>query len=75
MRTLVFFLFVCFISCACFMTALGSHTPFLLYAVGFGAWGLFVWYCSGRLKKKAEIRRREQAFLDFMRYQRRNFRR
>jgi hypothetical protein len=75
MKTAIFFLFTTFISIACLMSALGAKHPVLLYAIGFGVWGLFAWYCSARIKKKAEQRARENQFRNFMRYQDRNFRR
>lgn len=75
MKTVVYLVFTCFISTGAFMAALGSKTPFLLYAVGFGVWGLFLWGCSRRMKKKAERREQEQQFQNFMRNQSRNFRR
>jgi hypothetical protein len=75
MKTAVFFLFTTFISIACLETALGAKHPLLLYAIGFGVWGLFIWHCNCRMKKKAAMRQRERQFLDFMRYQNRNFRR
>ena len=69
MKTVIFFLFTTFISIACLEVALGAKHPLLLYAIGFGVWGLFIWHCSGRMKKKAEKRMREQQFQDFMRQQ------
>jgi len=72
MKTVVYFLFCTFISCACFMTALGSKTPFLLYAIGFGVWVLFVRYCNRVVKRRSERRQMEQQFQDFARMQSRN---
>jgi hypothetical protein len=70
MKTFVYLIFTCFISTGCFMAALGSKTPLLLYAVGFGIWALFLWGCSNRMKKKAEKERDEQQFNEFMRTKR-----
>ncbi len=75
MRAVIFFLFTTFISIACLMSALGAPHPVLLYTIGFGVWGLFLWYCSARMKKKAERREMEDQFRNFMRYQNRNLRR
>jgi O-antigen/teichoic acid export membrane protein len=69
MKTAIFFLFTTFISITCLETALGSKQPVLLYVIGLGVWALFAWYCLGRIKKKAERRRYEQHFRNFMRYQ------
>ncbi len=69
MRTVIFFLFTTFISIACLEAALGAKHPFLLYAIGFGVWGLFIWHCSSLMKKKAERRMHEQQFQDYMRQQ------
>jgi hypothetical protein len=71
MKSVVFFLFVTFISCACFMTALGSSHPFLLYAIGFGVWVLFAWYLNRRTKRRTERREMEQQFQNHMRNSRR----
>jgi len=51
------------------MAALGSKTPFLLYAVGFGVWALFLWGLNRRMKKSAERRDRERHFQEYMRQQ------
>ena len=69
MKTAIFFLFITFISIACLETALGSKHPVILYIIGFGVWGLFGWYCSVRMRKKAERRIQEQQFQEFMRQQ------
>lgn len=69
MKTTLFFLFTTFISIACLETALDAKHPLLLYAIGFGIWGLFAWGMSRRIKKKAERRMHEQQFQDFMRQQ------
>jgi hypothetical protein len=69
MKTVIFFLLITFISIACLEAALGAKHPLLLYAIGFGVWGLFAWYCSVRMKKKAEKRIHEQHFREFMRQQ------
>lgn len=69
MRTAIFFLFTTFVSIACLEAALGSKQPVLPYVIGLGVWALFAWYCSGRMKKKAERRYHEQQFRNFMRYQ------
>lgn len=75
MKSVIFFLFTTFISIACLMSALGAAHPVLLYAIGFGVWGLFLWYCSALMKKKAERREMEDQFRNFIRNQNRNFRR
>ena len=75
MKTVVYFLFTCFISIGCFYGALYSQTPFLLYAVGFGIWVLFIWGYIRRSKKSAERRHMERNFQDFLRYQVRNSKR
>ena len=75
MKTAIFFLFTTFISIACLMAALGSKHPALLYAIGFGVWGLFLWHCSLRMKKKAARRSGEKIFQEFMRVQLRNTKR
>jgi len=67
MKTAIFFLFTTFISIACLEAALGSKHPVILYIVGFGVWALFAWYCSARMKKRAERRNMERQFNDFMR--------
>ena len=67
MKTFVYLVFTCFISTGAFMGALYSKTPFLLYAVGFGIWVLFIWGLNRRMKKNAERRDRERYFNDFMR--------
>ena len=67
MKTFVYLVFTCFISTGAFMGALYSKTPFLLYAVGFGIWALFLWGLNRRMKKNAERRDRERYFNDFMR--------
>ncbi|GAC1314112.1 MAG: hypothetical protein NVSMB24_38340 [Mucilaginibacter sp.] len=67
MKTFVYLVFTCFISTGAFMGALYSKTPFLLYAVGFGIWVLFLWGLNRRMKKNAERRDRERYFNDFMR--------
>ncbi|BAU55646.1 hypothetical protein [Mucilaginibacter gotjawali] len=69
MKTALIFLFTTFISIACLMSALGSPHPVLLYLIGFGVWGLFLWHCSLRMKKKEERRMHEQQFQEFMRQQ------
>ena len=67
MKTAVYLIFTCFISTGAFIGALYSKTPFLLYAVGFGIWALFLWGFNRRMKKNAERRDRERYFNDFMR--------
>jgi len=67
MKTFVYLVFTCFISTGAFMGALYSKTPFLLYALGFGIWVLFLWGLNRRMKKNAERRDRERYFNDFMR--------
>jgi hypothetical protein len=69
MKTFVYLVFTCFISTGAFMGALYSKTPFLLYAVGFGIWALFLWGLNRRMKKNAERRNMERNFQDHMRYQ------
>lgn len=71
MKTVVFFLFTTFISIACLETALASKHPALLYLIGFGVWGLFVWYCSARGKKRAKREEMERQFQNHMRNGRR----
>jgi hypothetical protein len=71
MKTAIFFFFCTFVSVACLGSALGSKQPVLLYVIGFGVWGLFLWYCSAVMKKRAERRDRERYFNDFMRANRR----
>jgi hypothetical protein len=75
MKTVVYLIFTCFISTGAFMGALYSKTPFLLYAVGFGVWALFLWGLNRRMKKNAERRNMERNFQDHMRYQVRNTKR
>jgi hypothetical protein len=75
MKTFVYLVFTCFISTGAFMGALYSKTPFLLYAVGFGIWALFLWGLNRRMRKNAERRERERNFQDYMRYQVRNTKR
>jgi hypothetical protein len=72
MKSVIFFLFTTFISIACLMSALGAPHPVLLYAIGFGIWGLFLWYCSVRMRKQAARRDMERQFNDFMRANRRH---
>ena len=67
MKTVVYFLFTCFISTGAFLAALGSKTPLLLYAVGFGTWALFLWTYSKRTKRASERRSQERLFEDYMR--------
>ena len=69
MKTFVYLVFTCFISTGAFMGALYSKTPFLLYAVGFGIWALFIWGVYRRMKKNDERRSMERQFQDYMRYQ------
>lgn len=69
MKMAILFLFITFISIACLESALGSKHPATLYIIGFGVWGLFAWYCSVRMRKKAERRVREHQFQEFMRQQ------
>lgn len=69
MKTAVYFLFTCFISTGALMGALYSRTPFLLYAVGFGIWALFLWGLNNRMKKNAERRDMERHFQNYMRQQ------
>ncbi|WP_295801113.1 hypothetical protein [Mucilaginibacter sp.] len=68
MKTFVYLIFTCFISTGAFMGALYSKTPFLLYAVGFGIWALFLSGVNRRMKKNAERRNMERNFQDYMRY-------
>ena len=67
MKTFVYLVFTCFISTGAFMGALYSKTPFLLYAVGFGIWALFIWGVLRRMKKNDERRSMERQFSEFMR--------
>ena len=67
MKSVIFFLFITFISIACLESALGSKHPLILYLIGFGVWALFAWYCSVRMKKQANRRDMERQFNDFMR--------
>lgn len=69
MKTFVYLIFTCFISTGAFMGALSSETPFLLYAVGFGIWALFLWGLNRRMKKNAERRDMERHFQEYMRHQ------
>ena len=67
MKTIFFFLFCCFISCACLETALGAKHPWLLYLIGFGIWIPLVRYCNQVSKKRAQRRQMENQFEEFMR--------
>ena len=67
MKTAFYLILTCFISTGCFLSALGSKTPLLLYAIGFGVWALFILGALRRSKKRAERRDMEQSFRDFMR--------
>jgi hypothetical protein len=67
MKTALYLVFTCFISTGAFLSALHSKTPFILYAVGFGVWALFIWGLLRRMKKLSERRFREQQFNNFMR--------
>jgi len=71
MKTVIFFLFSTFISIACLEAALDSKHPLILYVIGFGVWALFVWYCSGRAKRRAQRQDMERQFNEFMRANRR----
>jgi hypothetical protein len=73
MKTAIYLIITCFISTGAFLAALGAKHPFLLYAAGFGMWAWFLWGLSRRTKKRAAKREREEQFLNFMRYQNRNF--
>jgi hypothetical protein len=52
MRTVIFFLFTCFISTGAFLAALNAKYPFPLYIVGFSIWTLFIWGQTRRNKRK-----------------------
>lgn len=69
MKTFVYLIFTCFISTGALYGALYSKTPFLLYAVGFGIWALFLWGLNRRMKKNSERRDMERHFQDYMRQQ------
>ncbi|MGY3212855.1 hypothetical protein [Mucilaginibacter sp. HD30] len=69
MKTFVYLVFTCFISTGAFMGAMYSPRPFLLYAVGFGIWALFLWGLNRRMKKNAERRDMERHFQGDMRYE------
>jgi hypothetical protein len=75
MKNVIYFLLTCFISTMAFMSALGSKYPFLLYAVGFGAWALFLWGYSKRSKRNGSRRSGEQLFQEYMRTQVQNTKR
>lgn len=75
MKTVIYFIFTCFISTGAFLAALSSKHSFILYIVGLGIWALFLWGYSRRAKKEAERRNGERLFQDYMRAQTRNFRR
>ena len=75
MRTIVYFLFSCFISTGAFIAALGAKYPLLLYAVGFGIWALFLWGWNRRNKRDAVRRNGERLFQEYMRGQLRNLKR
>nr|WP_294791047.1 hypothetical protein [uncultured Mucilaginibacter sp.] len=68
MKTFVYLIFTCFISTGAFMGALYSPSPWLLYAIGFGIWALFLWGLNRRMKKDAERRDMERNFQDYMRH-------
>jgi len=67
MRTIIHFLFTCFISTGAFLAALNARYPLPLYIVGFGIWALFIWRQSKRNKRKMLKRRMEEEFRNFMR--------
>jgi hypothetical protein len=71
MKSALFFLFTVFISIACFEAALDAGHPLLLYAIGFGIWLPFIWYCSRRNRRNGERSRRERLFREYMRNSRR----
>jgi hypothetical protein len=69
MKTIIYFIFTCFISTGCMFGALNAPNPFPLFVVAFGIWALFIWGCHRRSKKKAEQRNRERLFEEFIRQQ------
>lgn len=75
MKTIVYFLFSCFISTGAFIAALGAKYPLILYGVGFGIWALFLWGWNRRTKRDAVRRNGERMFQDYMRGQLRNLKR
>jgi hypothetical protein len=72
MKTIVYFIFTCFISTGCMFGALNAPNPFPLFAVAFGIWGLFFYGCHKRGKRKAEQLNRERLFEAFVREQMRH---
>lgn len=62
-------------STGAFIAALGAKNPLILYAVGFGAWALFLWGYNKRAKRIADRRSGEQLFQEYMRTQMRNTKR
>ncbi|MBT2560142.1 hypothetical protein J7E50_02765 [Pedobacter sp. ISL-68] len=67
MKTVVYFIFTCFISTGAMLGALNMKNPFPLFAIAFGIWALFLWGCDRRAKKAAHKRTMERAFQDFVR--------
>jgi hypothetical protein len=75
MKTIVYFIFTCFISTGCMFGALNAHNPFPFFAVAFGIWGLFLYGCKKRSERKAEQRRRERLLETYMRHMMRHLKR
>jgi hypothetical protein len=63
MKTVVFFLFTCFIVTGALYGALYAEHPFILYAVAAGMIYLFSRYCARRQRKQAVRRDMENYFL------------
>ena len=75
MKTIVYFIFTCFISTGAFFAATNMKNPFPAFIVAFGIWALFFWGWNRRSKKQAERRSREQLFENYMRSNFRNTKR
>ena len=75
MKTIVYFIFTCFISTGAMFGALNAKNPYPLFIVAFGIWALFIWGCHRRWKRKAARQRREQFYDEQMREMLRRLRR
>jgi hypothetical protein len=72
MKTIIYFIFTCFISTGAFFAATNMKNPWPAFAVAFGIWALFFWGWNRRIKKQADRRSRERLFENFMRAKLRN---
>jgi hypothetical protein len=52
MKTFVSFIITLLISTGCLLGAMNMRNPFPLFGVAFGIWGVFIWRCNRRAKKK-----------------------